>query len=112
VIITGYDSPGGVGAVTGSVTFRLADYTFTNNAQDYIVDEWTLVDLAGLGSAASLNFSWASTDMSFGFINTPTYVALDNLSFTAVPEPASAAALVGGLCLGFVALRRRRFARN
>ncbi|TAG32358.1 MAG: DUF4465 domain-containing protein [Verrucomicrobia bacterium] len=110
VTVTGFSGLGATGSTTGAVTFRLADYTFPDNSLDYIVGTWTLVDLTPLGGAASLGFGWASSDMGGSFINTPTYVALDNL--TVVPEPASAAALTGLVMMAGVALRRRRRSAN
>lgn len=109
VIITGYDTPGGVGSTTGSVTFRLADYTFGDNSLDYIADTWSLVDLTPLGPAVSLRFTWASSDVGPFGINTPTYVALDGL--TVVPEPSGAAVLAGALALAGAASRRRPLRR-
>lgn len=103
VTITGYGGLGASGLATGSVTFRLADYTFSDNSLDYIRDTWGLVDLTPVGSAVSLGFTWSSSDMSGSFVNTPTYVALDNL--TVVPEPSSV--WVSLLSLG-VLLRRKR----
>jgi Domain of unknown function (DUF4465) len=89
-------------AITGSVEFALADYRFANDALDYIVLQWMFVDLSALGSVAALEFSLDSSDQSFGFLNTPSYFALDDL--LSVPEPGSAALLASGLAL----LARRR----
>lgn len=106
VTFTGYDA---FDAVTGVVTFYLADYRFADDALDYIVDDWTTVDLSGLGGGVrSIELSWDSSDKSFGYVNTPTYVALDNLAFSAVPEPSSAALLVGAGALAACGVRRRR----
>lgn len=70
----------------GSIDFYLADYRFANNAQDYLISDWTNVSLASLAGAETLSFSLASSDNgSFG-MNTPAYVAIDNLTF--VPEPS------------------------
>jgi len=99
--ITGRDA---ANAITGSVEFALADYRFADNALDYIVTEWTFVDLAGLGAVRALEFELTSSDQSFGFLNTPSYFALDDLAFAPVPEPASGALLAIGLAL----LARRR----
>lgn len=67
-----------------SLEFYLADYRFSDNNQDYIVDSWMNVDLTSFGSVSGLTFRFESSDMSFGFINTPTYFALDDLHFTNV----------------------------
>lgn len=64
---------------TDSVDFYLADYRFEDNSMDYIVKEWTYVDLRSLGAADSLAFSLSSTDNDpmFG-MNTPAYFCIDN----------------------------------
>ena len=97
---TGYAN----GLVTGAATFALADYTFADRAQDYVVRDWRDWDLSGLGAATSVRFTYASSDVGQFGINTPTYFALDDVRTQAVPEPASLAALA----LGLAAIRRRR----
>jgi hypothetical protein len=97
--ITGRDAGN---AVTASVEFALADYRFSDGLLDYIVTDWTSVDLSALGSVAALEFELASSDESFGFLNTPSYFALDDLVFA--PEPSTALLLGVGLAL----LARRR----
>jgi len=62
-----------------TVEFYLADYRFTDNSQDYIVDEWTWIDLTSLGQADSLAFSLSSTDNGNYGMNTPAYFAVDNV---------------------------------
>jgi hypothetical protein len=84
--ITGINSSGSV----GSVDFYLADYRFADGADDYIVDEWTEVDLSPLAGATSLTFALTSSDVGTGGMNTPAYFAIDNIQM--VPEP-------GALCL-------------
>jgi len=105
VTFTGYSQPGANGSTTGSVDFYLADYRFTDSAQDYIVDTWELLDLTTLGAARSIDFAFASSDVGNFGINTPLYVAIDNLELTAIPEPSSFVAIAG---LGITAIRRRR----
>jgi hypothetical protein len=97
--ITGLD---GSDQPVGVVDFYLADYRFTDNGDDYVVDSWEWVDLSSLGEIAALEFTVTSTDMSFGYLNTPAYFAIDNL--TLVPEPTAAMLALGALSL----LRRRR----
>ncbi len=87
--LTGYHSPGAIGTSIGSVTVNLADFTFAGNSQDFILSSWNNIDLSGIGSARSVGLSFASSDVGGFGINTPLYVALDNLSLTAVPEPSS-----------------------
>ncbi|MBK9128055.1 MAG: DUF4465 domain-containing protein [Phycisphaerales bacterium] len=84
LIITGLDMGG---TPVGTVDFYLADYRFAQNELDYIVSQWTTVDLSSLAGASRLSFAFESSDVGPFGINTPTYVALDNLVL--VPEPAS-----------------------
>lgn len=43
-----------------------------------IVKDWQKVDLRPLGEVEFIRIEMESTDMSYGFINTPTYFAFDN----------------------------------
>jgi len=65
-----------------SINFYLADYRFTDNTQDYIVDEWTKIDLSSLGSADSLSFKLSSTDNGMFGMNTPAYFCADEILTT------------------------------
>jgi hypothetical protein len=95
------------GALTGSLDFFLADYRFANNSQDYILSQWTSLDLTSLGSAARLSFSLTSSDNGPFGMNTPAYFALDNLAVTAVPEPGTLVLTALG-AIGLIARRRRK----
>ncbi|UCF91102.1 MAG: DUF4465 domain-containing protein [Desulfobacterales bacterium] len=75
--VIGKDSQG---EVTGTVEFYLADYRFDDNANDFLVDAWTRVDLSSLGEVASLEFELSSSDVGAFGMNTPAYFALDNLA--------------------------------
>ncbi len=88
-------------AVVGSVEFYLADYRFENDEQDYVVQQWTLVDLTPLADARALQFELASSDVGVFGMNTPAYFAMDNLVF--VPEPAGFLLLIAAAAM----LRRR-----
>ncbi|MDR2092417.1 MAG: DUF4465 domain-containing protein [Azoarcus sp.] len=101
--ITGYDS---LGAVTGTVDFYLADFRFEDNSLDYIVSDWTQVDLSSLGTVSRLGFSMDSTDFNQYGVNTPLYFALDKLTTSPVPWPAAPWLYGAGLAL-FGLVRRR-----
>ncbi|MEM1227989.1 MAG: DUF4465 domain-containing protein, partial [Planctomycetota bacterium] len=107
VTFTGHSDVGATGTVTGTREYILADYRFADNSQDFIVDTWQLVDLTSLGTVRSVSIGFFSTDVGGFGINTPTYVAIDNLSITAVPEPGSFA-FFGIAGAGLIWRRRRR----
>jgi hypothetical protein len=91
------------GNPTGAfIDFYLADFRFSNNSQDYIIDEWTAVDFSPLGSADQIRFSMSSSDNGAFGMNTPSFFAIDNV---AVPEPSALVCSLAGLG---IALRRRR----
>ncbi len=63
-----------------SVEFYLADYRFTNNAQDYIVKTWQYVNLTSLGNVDSLEFILSSSDVGGFGMNTPAFFCVDNFT--------------------------------
>jgi hypothetical protein len=95
--ITGLDA---AGAPDKSVNFYLADFTNQNGTPDYIINQWTWVDLSPLGLVSGLTFSLSSSDVGLWGMNTPAYFAMDNL----VPEPAS----LGLLALSALIMVRRK----
>ncbi|NBD37271.1 MAG: DUF4465 domain-containing protein, partial [Verrucomicrobia bacterium] len=99
----------GTATVTGAVEFYLADFRFADDARDTIVETWEEVDLSALGSGvAELRFSLDSSDEGEFGMNTPSYFAMDDLAFAAVPEPSVLAVLAGIAALGMVAGQRLR----
>lgn len=108
VTFTGYSSANATGASTGNTTFFLADFRFSDNALDYIVNTWQAVDLSPLGSAVSVGLSWASSDVGGFGINTPTYVAIDDLTIAPVPEPGTWALAGGAVAIGWALRWRKR----
>ncbi len=90
----------------GTIEFYLADYRFENNELDYIIDQWTEVDLSSLASATTLEFVVTSSDVGTWGMNTPAYFAIDNLVLsqetltihipvTQISEGAGPAAVMG-----------------
>jgi len=118
VVFTGYRGLNKSGATTGAVVFDLADFTSfdpdtdSNNRNDFVISDWTQVDFTSLGSAKSVGISFLSTDVGPWGINTPAYVAMDNLLLTAVPEPGSLLVLgCGGIACAY-RYRRKRLGLN
>ena len=62
-----------------SVTFYLADYRFDDNSKDYIVKDWTWLDLSSLGNADSLHIRLNSSDVGMFGMNTPALFCIDDL---------------------------------
>ena len=92
LIVSGYNGVNN-DELAGSVEFYLADYRFENSAEDYIVKDWTWLDLSALGNVGRLSFTIESSDVGDWGINTPTYFCIDSLAFNfggvgiiAVPE--------------------------
>jgi hypothetical protein len=101
MLITGIDSGGNYTANT--VELYLADYTLSNPDDWYILNEWTWVDMSGFGDIIGfeINFEGSKVD------TVPSYVAMDDLEYNAVPVPASVLLLGSGL-LGLFGIRRRK----
>jgi hypothetical protein len=76
VIIEGIGTDG---HQTGSVQVYLADFREPGTEKDYISNAWTIVPLDNLGTVQKLVFSFASSDTSYGSVNVPTYVCIDNI---------------------------------
>ena len=82
----------------------------TGKWEVYILQDWELIDLTTLNETDGLyglNFTVEGTDKSGGFDNWPTYFAMDNISYTAVPEPATFAMIFGTLAVALAAYKRR-----
>ena len=75
--IEGFDSDN---KPTGKVYFNLADFAYSINAYDYIVNTWKWVSLSKLGRISKLEFSLRSSDNGAWGMNTPGYFCIDNLN--------------------------------
>ena len=105
--VYGTDSAGTL--LPNSVELYLADYRFADGSLDYILDEWTFLDLSPLATAQDLYFNLASSDVGTFGMNTPAYFAMDNLLLQSVPEPTTTVLILcaaAGLLIG----RRRSLA--
>lgn len=68
------------------IVFYLADFRFEDNTLDYIVRDWTRVDLTALGTVDSVVFHFESSDIGDFGINTPLYFCMDDMKMNAVPN--------------------------
>lgn len=75
--IRGIDAEGNY---TNPIEFYLADYRFEDNSKDYIIDEWTWVDLTSLGEVIGIDFNLSSSDNGMFGMNTPAYFCIDDLN--------------------------------
>ena len=82
LIISGFDQ---YDDYTGTVVFYLADFRSADSNKDYIVDQWTWVDLSSLGPVVNIEFTMESSDTGMFGMNTPAYFAIDNLTTASGP---------------------------
>lgn len=114
VTLRGYDGLNGSGTSIGAVTVHLADFTFEDNSLDFILSDWQTVDLTSIATARSVRLEFFSTDTGAFGINTPLYLALDNLTYenlslAAVPEPSGFALMaIGAVGAGWWCRLRRK----
>lgn len=81
-----------------SVNFYLADFRFSNNSQDYIINNWQWVDCLSIGVVDSIECVLNSTDNnSFGML-TPAYACLDDFTVsqisTGIDEVSTASSII------------------
>ncbi len=63
-----------------SINVYLADYRSSDPSKDYILDDWTYVDLTFLAEVDSLVLRLSSSDNGLFGMNTPAYIAIDQVS--------------------------------
>lgn len=68
------------GFSTDTIEFYLADYRFSNNSEDYIVKEWTEINISSISIVDSLGFILSSSDTGAYGMNTPALFCFDNLN--------------------------------
>lgn len=88
---------------TGSATFYLAD--LRGASPPGILSTWAWFDLAPLGTVDRIEFDFSGSDTGAFGLNTPRYFAMDDLTVTAVPEPA-VAVLAASVAIAAIVRRR------
>tara|TARA_B100000524_G_scaffold155230_1_gene78620 strand:- start:1184 stop:2143 length:960 start_codon:yes stop_codon:yes gene_type:complete len=67
-----------------SIEFYLADYRFADSTEDYILDTWENIDLSAMGFIVNkVSIRFESSDIGDFGMNTPAYVAIDNINWEA-----------------------------
>ncbi|WP_088655513.1 DUF4465 domain-containing protein [Geofilum rhodophaeum] len=80
VTIEGYDN---LGNKTGEIPFYLADFRFENRRRNYLIEEWTVVDLRSLGAVNEIRLRLSSSrDEPTSGARLPFYLCIDNLKIT------------------------------
>ena len=75
------------GQAVGTAEFYLADYRFSNNNEDYVLNTWEWFDLSTLGEVATISFSLSSSkNDSYGMV-TPAYFCMDDFNGVAPEVP-------------------------
>ncbi len=64
---------------SATVDYYLADYRSDNEADWTLLTDWEWIDLSSLGQVVSLSISFDGSDQSYGYLNTSTYVCIDNV---------------------------------
>lgn len=105
--LTVYGSDAAGNVLSNSVDYYLADYR-GDSTSDYIVNTWKELDLSSLSGAQCLYFNLSSSDVGDFGMNTPGYFAIDNVQYTAVPEPSVIAMLAIAAVVGICRVRKRR----
>lgn len=81
---TGKDANGNT---IGTAEFYLADYRFTNNEEDYVLNTWEWFDLSTLGAVNTISFDLSSSkNNNYGMI-TPAYFCIENFNGEAPTPP-------------------------
>ncbi len=68
------------GSKTGEVEFFLADFRFENRKRNYLIKEWTAIDLTPLGMVNEVRMTLTSSiENENGQILTPPFICIDNI---------------------------------
>lgn len=103
------DSVSGFATLSGRINYATETFTIFYNGVQQLQNGTGDFSFRGASSV-----SWTAYGNAFDFAisqldaNEHRPLAFDNITFTAIPEPSSVAALAGLGALGLVSLRRRR----
>lgn len=75
------------GQTVGTAEFYLADYRFSNNEEDYILNTWEWFDLSTLGAVNTISFSLSSSKNNSGGMVTPAYFCIENFNGEGPVQP-------------------------
>ena len=75
------------GQTIGTAEFYLADYRFSNNAEDYILNTWEWFDLSSLGAVHTISFSLSSSKNNSGGMITPAYFCIEDFNGIGPAQP-------------------------
>lgn len=79
---------------TDSIEFFLADFRSETASEDFILDEWSWVDLSSFGEVEGISYTMRSSDVGAFGINTPVYFCVDNIVVNLNPLNTSVENLV------------------
>ena len=71
----------------GTAEFYLADYRFSNNEEDYILNTWEWFDLSTLGAVNTISFSLSSSKNNNVGMVTPAYFCIENFNGEGPVQP-------------------------
>jgi hypothetical protein len=78
--IEGFDTAGNK---TGEVEFYMADYRFENSKRNYLIKEWSSIDLTPLAMVNEVRLTLSSSLMGeSGQMLTPPFICMDNIKVT------------------------------
>lgn len=71
------------GSITEPIEFYMADFTFEAYRDNYIIRDWTTINLESLGLITKLELVLHSTDMhEEGYMRTPASICIDQIKIT------------------------------
>ena len=116
LLLTAYGTDASNNILSASVNFYLGDYRSSNSANDYILKDWSFMDLSALSGASRIYFNISGSKVGAYGLNTAAYFAVDDIQFrsaadgqlASVPEPASwlLCLMSGGICVTWARSRR------